>query len=343
MLLYGLSTSEGRQRRLEACHVIVCGNEKGGSGKSTLAMHVSVALAKLGFAVATIDTDTRQRTLTRYAAYRQRWCALTGEQLPLADHFTPDGEVPKGVSGADNGDGTGLDAGFNGNGSATANGAEFDKLPCNGDGAGRLHRYEALRERYDFVVFDTPGSFTPISSFAHGQADTLITPINDSFIDFDVLANIDPETFEIQELAQYAGAVRDARRMRRTNSGEIIDWVVVRNRMSPISSRNERRVYACMRELSMKLGFRLANGIGERVIFREWFQRGLTALDQMRDEDGEVQRLSVSHLAARNEVRRLVEALRLPIDDRGRRRAQARREWLSTARPAIRIPDIFAS
>ena len=327
MLLYGHGTVNGGHRRLAACHIVVCGNEKGGSGKSTLAMHVSVALAKLGFCVATIDTDTRQRTLTRYATYRLNWCSRTGEPLPAADHFTPDGDGFNGRHGRD-----GLpERARNGRAPMAAN-----------ENAGPVG-YDTLRERYDFIVFDTPGSFTPLSSFAHGQADTLITPINDSFIDFDVLANIDPETFEIQELAQYAGAVRDARRTRRTNSGEIIDWVVVRNRMSPISSRNERRVYACMRELSMKLGFRLANGIGERVIFREWFQRGLTALDPMRDEIGDAQRLSVSHLAARNEVRRLVDSLRLPIDDRGRRRAEARREWLSAARPAVRIPDIFAS
>ncbi len=299
-------------------------------------MHVSVALAKLGFAVATIDTDTRQRTLTRYATYRRNWCERSGEDLPIADHFTPDGDGAH-RSGANGRNGEHVDR--NGGARLALNGLASQNAECSRG----PQTYQALRERYDFIVFDTPGSFTPLSSFAHGQADTLITPINDSFIDFDVLANIDPETFEIQELAQYSGAVRDARRMRRTNSGEIIDWVVVRNRMSPISSRNERRVYACMRELSMKLGFRLANGIGERVIFREWFQRGLTALDPMRDESGAVQRLSVSHLAARNEVRRLIDSLRLPIDDRGRRRAQARREWLSAARPAIRIPDIFAS
>ncbi len=296
-----------RHRSLAHCHVIVCGNEKGGSGKSTIAMHVSVALAKLGFVVATLDVDTRQKTLTRYVDYRRRWIDRSGEHLACSTHFVAL-EAPNGRS----------------------------------DAANRRAGFDEIRSAHDFVIIDTPGAYTAQSVFAHQQADTLITPLNDSFIDFDVLANIDPETFEIQDLAQYAGAVRDARRERRAGSGEIIDWVVVRNRMSPISSRNERRVHACMRELSMKLGFRLANGIGERLIFREWFQRGLTALDDVHAEAG-AQRLSLSHLAARNEVRRLIEALRLPVDDQGRRRAEARRQWLSAAREPIRIPDIFAS
>ena len=313
MRFEGLPAVDGPGRRLDACHVIVCGNEKGGSGKSTTAMHVAVSLVKLGFSVATLDLDTRQQTLTRYARYRRRWMERSGDGLPTPAHY----------------------------------------LAVEDDGAGlspfaspEMLVYEAcideIRSGHDFVVIDTPGSHTPLSVFAHRHADTLITPINDSFIDFDVLANVDPETFEINELAQYAGAVRDARRRRRQQTGGMIDWVVVRNRMAQISSRNEKRVHACLRELSMELGFRIAQGIGERVIFREWFQRGLTALDDVNAQD-EVARLSLSHLAARNEMRRLIEALRLPIDERGRKRAETRNQWLAGERAPVQLPDIFVN
>ncbi len=299
------------ERRLQSCHVIVCGNEKGGSGKSTTAMHVAVSLVKLGFCVATVDLDGRQQTLTRYARYRRRWMERSGVELPTPNHFL--------VSDDDIGGPTPF---------ASPQMQDFD------EGMG------AVMAAHDFVVIDTPGAHTALSVFAHRKADTLITPINDSFIDFDVLANIDPETFEINELAQYAGAVRDARRRRRQKSGGIIDWVVVRNRMAQVSSRNEKRVHACLCELSMELGFRLAHGIGERVIFREWFQRGLTALDDFDAQD-EVARLSLSHLAARNEMRRLIEALRLPIDERGRNRVETRRQWLGSQLAPLQLPDIF--
>ena len=313
MRFEGLTAVGVTGRKLDTSHVIVCGNEKGGSGKSTTAMHVAVSLLNLGFSVATVDLDTRQQTLTRYARYRRRWMERSGDTLPTPAHYLVIEDDIGGISPFSSPEMLAYEAGM-----------------------------DDIRYEHDFVVIDTPGSHTALSVFAHRQADTLITPINDSFIDFDVLANVDPETFEINELAQYAGAVRDARRRRRMKSGGMIDWVVVRNRMAQISSRNEKRVHACLRELSMELGFRIAQGIGERVIFREWFQRGLTALDDVNAQD-EAARLSLSHLAARNEMRRLIGALRLPIDENGRKRAETRKQWLATEREPIQLPDIFVS
>lgn len=302
-----------RPRKLDHCHVIVCGNEKGGSGKSTTAMHVAVGLLKLGFRVATVDLDTRQQSLTRYNQYRRRWIKNTGVELATPAHYSLQHEVA----------------------------AIYERYTAETTSAfgGTLDDWRGM---YDFIVIDTPGSYTKLSTAAHRRADTLVTPVNDSFMDFDVLANIDPETLEIQNLAQYASSVREARRFRQSQGDGILDWIVMRNRMSSISSRNERRVDECLRDLSMRLGFRFANGIAERVVFRESFFNGMTALDDIPGDNGESS-LSMSHLTARNEVRSLISAMRLPIDKFGLQRAATRKQWLSQERPVIKVPDIFAN
>lgn len=301
-----------RPRKLDHCHVIVCGNEKGGSGKSTTAMHIAVALLRLGFRVATVDLDTRQQSLTRYNQYRRRWIQRSGEDLETSSHYCLQHEI--------------------------AAIYESDTAQTSDAFDSNLEDWRGL---YDFIVIDTPGSYTKLSTAAHRRADTLVTPVNDSFMDFDVLANIDPETLEIKNVAQYALSVREARRYRRSQGDGILDWIVLRNRMSSISSRNERRVDECLRELSMQLGFRFTHGIAERVVFRESFFKGLTALDET---EGTIngKPLSMSHLTARNEVRSLISAMRLPIDKFGLQRAATRKQWLSRERPVIKVPDIFA-
>jgi chromosome partitioning protein len=296
-----------------AAHVIVVGNEKGGSGKSTTAMHIAVALLKSGYSVATVDLDGRQLSLTRYVENRSRWARTAGVSLAVPEHFHVPPSRRESLTDSE--------------------GEEFRKLT---DG---LSEVEA---RHDFVVIDTPGSDTFLNRLAHRIADTLITPMNDSFIDFDVLGRIDPVSYEILDISQYAASVRDARRERRQADNAILDWVVVRNRMANITSRNEQRVANCLRNLSMKLGFRIADGISERVIFREFFPVGLTALDDF-DERVLGSRPTLSHLAARQEIRQLVAALRLPTDEVGRKRAEARQRYAETIGRPIAMPDIFAN
>jgi chromosome partitioning protein len=312
MLLSGVrGFSDGKKRG--SAHVIVCGNEKGGSGKSTTAMHVAVALLKSGYRVATVDLDGRQLSLTRYVENRRRWARTAHISLALPEHFHVPPAKRETVSEAE--------------------GEEFRQLT---DG---LNEIEGT---HDFVVIDTPGSDTFLNRLAHRIADTLITPMNDSFIDFDVLARIDPVSYEILELSQYATAVRDARRERRQADNAILDWVVVRNRMASISSRNEQKIDNCLRNLSMQLGFRVADGISERVVFREFFPIGLTALDDF-EEHVLGTKPTLSHLAARQEIRQLLAALRLPTDELGRKRAEARRRYAETSNRPIAMPDIFAS
>ena len=188
----------------------------------------------------------------------------------------------------------------------------------------------AVEQTHDFVVIDTPGTDSYLMRLAHSMADTLITPLNDSFIDFDVLGLVDPTTFELTGVSHYAEMVREARRQRRLVDGGLTDWVVVRNRLSTLGSRNKRLVGAGVEALSRQLGFRAIDGFAERVVYREYFPRGLTALDEI-SEDTLGQRPTVSHTTARDEVRNLIEALKLPIDDRGKRRAAARAEWAASS------------
>ena len=202
-----------RARRNDASHYIICGNEKGGSGKSTMSMHLAIGLMHLGFRVATVDLDIRQATLTSYQFARRKWQSGLEKALRSPTHY----HLPIGRSSQ----------------------ANRDIL----NDACQLAAFEALSDelepRYDFVVIDTPGSFTALSNHAHQYADTLVTPINDSFIDFDVLAKIDPDTYQILEPTHYALTVREARRERRANGEGLLDWIVVRNRLSAITARIE--------------------------------------------------------------------------------------------------------
>ncbi len=312
MTFSGLNGSP-ETRRQRGAHVIVCGNEKGGSGKSTTAIHVAVALLRSGYSVATVDLDGRQLTLTRYVENRRRWSAKAELSLLVPHHF----HVPP---------------------------AHKDSV-TDAESEEFRHLSEGLADiesSYDFLVIDTPGADTFLNRLAHRIADTLITPMNDSFIDFDVLARVDPVSNEVLEVSQYASAVRDARRERRQTDNLILDWVVVRNRMSNITSRNEQKIDSCLKSLSAQLGFRIADGISERVIFREFFPVGLTALDEF-EEHVLATKPTLSHLAARQEIRQLISARRLPTDERGRNRADIRRKFAEATSRPISLPDIFAN
>jgi chromosome partitioning protein len=176
---------------------------------------------------------------------------------------------------------------------------------------------------------------------AHSMADTLVTPLNDSFVDFDVLGQIDPATFSVMGESHYAEMVREARRQRRLVDGKLMDWIVVRNRLSTLSSRNKRLVGEGIAELSKRLAFRSVDGFAERVVYREFFPRGLTALDDL-DEATLGTRPSLSHVTAREEVITLLNALHLPLSENGKRRAAARAEWYSVMDQPLQVHDVIA-
>lgn len=282
----------------QGAHVIVVGNEKGGSGKSTTAFHLAIFLLYQGHKVATFDADSRQQTLTHYVRNRRDWARDKGLAIPHPTHF----QLPS----------------------------------ARGDSATENHKLEfdlfrqavgEVESSADYIVIDTPGFDTNLSRLAHSLADTLVTPINDSLIDLAVMAQVDPTTGEPRALSHYARLVQRARTERMAIDGRTIDWVLVRNRISMLSSRNMRQVQSMLDRIAMRLGCRVADGIAERVIFRSLFAMGLTVFDPLEDDQlGGMP--TVSHAGARQEYRTLVTALNLPVNPR----ADARREVL--ARPS---------
>lgn len=254
-----------------SAHRIVFANEKGGTGKSTTAVHIAIALAYQGARVAAIDLDPRQRTLHRYLENRAETEKRRGISLPGARFAVYEGETVAGL----------------------------DALSAE------------MAADADFLIFDTPGRDDPFARHVATGADTLVTPLNDSFVDFDLIGQVDAETFKIRKLSFYAELIWEARKKRalatiRDQKREM-DWVVVRNRTQHVEARNMRRLNDALTELSRRVGFRIANGLSERVIYRELFPSGLTLLDK-----GHLGELGTSHLVARQELRQLVAGLNLP-------------------------------
>jgi chromosome partitioning protein len=257
--------------------VIVVGNEKGGSGKSTVAIHIAVALMKAGQSVATVDLDSRQRSFTNYIENRRAWAQRVGHDLETPRHHCIEQQV------------------------------EYPTTDEIADCNAFTETVEELANNHAFVVVDTPGHNRYLMRLAHSMADTLITPLNDSFVDFDVLGTVDPDTFSVTGVGHYARIVDEARRERQLDHLDI-DWIVLRNRLSSLGSRNKRFIGRALEELSQKLHFRCVDGLAERVIFREFYPRGLTAVDDL-DEATLGTRPTMSHVTARMEMENLLSAM----------------------------------
>src|SRR6056297_681470 len=261
-------------------HIIVVGNEKGGAGKSTISMHIATALQRMGHRVGTLDLDLRQQSLGRYLSNRRAWLKKEGKDLPVPAYLPlPEADpqaVAAGEQAADN----------------------------------RLSRAIAeLEDKSDFVVIDCPGAYTRLAQVAHSLADTLITPLNDSFVDFDLLARIDSRGERILGPSVYSEMVWNARQLRAQAGLKPIDWIVIRNRLGTQRMVNKEKMERAVNLLSSRIGFRVAPGFSERVIFRELFPRGLTLLDL---KDIGVKQLNISNIAARQELRDMMKELRLP-------------------------------
>ena len=259
--------------------IFVLGNEKGGSGKSTTAIHLAVALLRQGRKVGTIDLDARQGTLSRLVENREAFVKETGLRLPLPRHAR----------------------------------VYRSQLPNRDDAEAEerqvMEQVMQSMAGSDAIIIDTPGSDSYLSRLGHMHADILITPLNDSFLDLDVLAKIDREGKRILGPSIYSQMVWEQRQMRARMNLPPVDWIVMRNRLAHLDARNKRTVGRLLGELSRRIGFRLMPGFGERVIFRELFPKGLTLLDLR--ENGAGVNLTMSHLAARQEVRLLLDELGL--------------------------------
>lgn len=261
-------------------YVIVVGNEKGGTGKSTTAMHLAVALNYRGLRAAGIDLDMRQRTFQRFAENRRDFIRDSDKKIPMLDVRTVDtSAVPDDV----------------------------DEIQSGRDRLNAL--IDSLRG-HDFIIIDTPGSDSTMSRLGHEMADTLVTPINESYVDIDVIARIDRTNREVLAPSVYCQMVWEQHNRRVSEGRAAIDWIVVRNRISHVDSHSRRDVGQLLEVLAKRIGFRLAPGFGERVIFRELFLKGLTLLDlpTVLPET----RQSASHQAGRREVWGLLRGVGLP-------------------------------
>jgi chromosome partitioning protein len=275
-------------------HVIVLGNEKGGSGKSTSAMHLVVGLMRDGYRVGAIDLDARQGTLSGYLAARRAYAERHGVDLPQPQAVS--------VFRSD------LDS------RAEAEAAERQALEA---------AFRDLSAACEIIVVDCPGADTHLSRLGHAHADTLITPINDSFVDFAMLARVDPDNHAVINPSIYSEMVWEARKRRFAADKGRIDWIVMRNRMGSTEMRNKRDVGATLETLAKRIGFRTVKGFGERVIFRELYLQGLTLMDVK--EAGLAIQMGMSHIAARAEVRALISAIKKPAP-RGVAEATAAKE-----------------
>ena len=259
-------------------YVIVLGNEKGGTGKSTVAMHISVYLLNDGFDVCTIDVDGRQGTLTQYFKNR----SMTAQNFQAI-------KVPKHVRihKSDLRD------------KEAAN--EFERQEFN----------NAIKDHMecDFIVIDTPGNDTFLSQMAHSYANVLITPINESFIDLDVLVKISQGDLTEFCPSTYAETVWNCRKERAIKGKKTLDWIVIKNRLATLYNKNRGDVNTVLEALSKRIGFRLGTGFCERVVFKELFLSGLTLLDSVNSEA----QMTMSHVAARQELREVIKLLNIPF------------------------------
>lgn len=266
-------------------HIIIIGNEKGGAGKTTCAMHIIASLLDQGAKVASMDVDSRQLSLTRYIENRKKTIAKTNIPLPLSTHYIVPFSTQDNIKDIE-----------------AEEARNFNEI------------LDKVKVENDFIVIDTPGSNSFLSRHAHSYADTIVTPINDSFVDVDLLAKISVNNsttgnFDIERPSIYSQMVWEQKIARAKRDNGSIDWVVMRNRLSPMDARNKRNVSDVLEKLAKRVGYRLSAGFSERVIFRELFIHGLTLLDLNKKIPNIP--LAMTHIAARQELRELIKVLNL--------------------------------
>jgi chromosome partitioning protein len=257
--------------------IIVIGNEKGGCGKTTIAMHLIVSLLKLSFTVATFDLDSRQQSLSRYLENRRLANTKRETPLLLPTHFPVSRMGDEGESNPEKE-------------------KEF------------LIDSIASLNNTDFIVIDTPGSDSKVSRYAHTIADIVITPINDSFVDLDLIGHINVETNDSVKPGVYSALLWECKMKRAAQGLSEQEWFVVRNRLAILDAKNKQNMEKALSKLSKRFGFKIAPGFSDRVIFKELFLHGITLHDAMDDKGV---KLNPSILAARKELRDFMIALNI--------------------------------
>jgi len=250
-------------------HIIVFANEKGGVGKSTSAFHTCIALCNAGEKVAALDVDLRQLTLHRALWARQESEREYGVRLPGPEQIML----------------------------VQQNENELEE------------KLRMARIHHDFIVIDVGGHDSPIARRAIFMADTIVTPVNDSFIDLDMLGRINPRTGEFQTLGNFARLVEHLKEPGLAIRPKPLDWVVMQNRSRNFATKNERKVLDALQQIAPVAGFRIIPGLRERVTYRELFPMGLTLFDLEAIPD-----LGKLQPTAREEIWAMLRALKLPSE-----------------------------
>jgi chromosome partitioning protein len=129
--------------------------------------------------------------------------------------------------------------------------------------------------------------------------------------------------------------VHVARERRRETQGASIEWVVVCNRLATPHVRNATNTG--LNKLAARLGFRCIDGLAERALYRDLFERGLTALDRL-DDTTLGARPSLAHVTAQREAISLISGLTLPLVEHGRLHTAVGTQWLS-APPIVPLSE----
>src|SRR3546814_12825926 len=98
-----------------------------------------------------------------------------------------------------------------------------------------------LTEGADYFIADTPGRDDVFARHLATRADTLVTPINDSFIDFDLIGQVDPETFQVTRPSFYSELIWDTRKTRAKTDGRTIDWNILPHPPPPVDAPKQRK------------------------------------------------------------------------------------------------------
>ncbi len=248
-------------------HLIVFANEKGGVGKSTTAFHTCIALCNAGETVAALDLDLRQRTMGRAMDMREETARDYGVELPGPKHLVLNQATEAGLEAE----------------------IRMAQIDCS------------------FVIIDVGGHDSPIARRAIFMADTIVTPVNDSFIDLDMLGHIDVKTGKLKTLGPFARLVEHLKEPSLVKRQRALDWVVMQNRSRSLGTKNERKFLDALQEIAPAAGFRLIPGLRERVVYRELFPLGLTLFDL-----NSIPKLGRAPPAAMQELATMLEALQLP-------------------------------
>jgi chromosome partitioning protein len=246
--------------------IITVANEKGGVGKSTVAFHLAVALADTGHKVLAIDLDRRQQSLTRAFTNRGGTAKRLGIRLPLPRHV----------------------------------------VLQNQSGAGLCQELQRTAWDCDFVVVDAAGHDSPMARRAIALADLLVSPVNSSFVDLDLLGRFHPVSNKLQGPGCFAMMVSELRQARIDAGMPALDWLVLQNRKRREVSKNQGQVEKALTQLAQRLDFRIGSGLFERVAYRELFLLGLTHLDLRR-----IPELARTKVAAATEVMALLDDLEI--------------------------------